>query len=64
MAAAVVTARKTRKTVGRRRAKAHAVSHFRPLDEVRADLDTALGDGLRQLGLAHGLALTVHVRRP
>ncbi|MFE1776578.1 DUF6286 domain-containing protein [Streptomyces sp. NPDC059008] len=53
-----------RMTVGRRRAKAHAVSHFRALDEVRADLDTALGDGLRQLGLAHGLTLTVHVRRP
>ncbi|MGW1379162.1 DUF6286 domain-containing protein [Streptomyces sp. NPDC002446] len=53
-----------RMTVGRRRAKAHAVSHFRALDEVRADLDTALADGLRQLGLAHRLGLAVHVRRP
>ncbi|MEU9120806.1 DUF6286 domain-containing protein [Streptomyces sp. NPDC048506] len=53
-----------RMTVGRRRARAHAVAHFRELDEVRADLDTALGDGLRQLGLARPLGLTVHVRRP
>ena len=36
--------------VSRRKAKAHAVSHFRELDEVRADLDAALGEGLRQLG--------------
>lgn len=35
--------------VSRRKAKAHAVSHFRELDEVRADLDAALGEGLRQL---------------
>ncbi|MGX1761782.1 DUF6286 domain-containing protein [Streptomyces lydicus] len=53
-----------RMKVGRRKAKAHAVSHFRELDEVRADLDVALGEGLRQLGLAHRLGLTVHVRRP
>ncbi|MFJ9418568.1 DUF6286 domain-containing protein [Streptomyces sp. NPDC101227] len=53
-----------RMTVGRRRAKARAFAHFRELDEVRGDLDTALGDGLEQLGLAHGLHLTVDVRRP
>ncbi|MEU6332529.1 DUF6286 domain-containing protein [Streptomyces sp. NPDC047049] len=53
-----------RMKVGRRKAKARAVSHFRELDEVRADLDVALGEGLRQLGLAHRLGLTVHVRRP
>ncbi|MFF8788415.1 DUF6286 domain-containing protein [Streptomyces sp. NPDC015125] len=53
-----------RMKVGRRKAKAHAVSHFRGLDEVRADLDIALGEGLRQLGLAHRLGLTVRVRRP
>ncbi|GES34479.1 DUF6286 domain-containing protein [Streptomyces angustmyceticus] len=53
-----------RMKVGRRKARAHAVSHFRGLDEVRADLGTALGEGLRQLGLAHRLGLTVHVRRP
>ncbi|WP_411135843.1 DUF6286 domain-containing protein [Streptomyces sp. C10] len=43
-----------RMTVSRRKAKAHCVSHFRELDEVRADLDTSLGKGLRQLGLAPG----------
>ncbi|OKI08203.1 hypothetical protein A6A06_33565 [Streptomyces sp. CB02923] len=52
-----------RVAVGRRRAKARAVSHFRELDEVRRDLDTALGDGLRQLGLARRLTLSVRVRR-
>ncbi|KOT87276.1 membrane protein [Streptomyces sp. NRRL F-5755] len=52
-----------RVAVGRRKAKARAVSHFRELDEVRGDLDTALGDGLRQLGLARRLALSVRVRR-
>lgn len=53
-----------RVAVSRRKAKTHAVSHFRELDEVRADLDTSLGEGLRQLGLAHELRLTVDVRRP
>ncbi|MEU9114274.1 DUF6286 domain-containing protein [Streptomyces sp. NPDC048483] len=53
-----------RMKVGRRKAKALAYAHFRELDEVRGDLDTALGDGLAQLGLAHGLHLIVHVRRP
>lgn len=53
-----------RMKVGRRKAKAYAVSHFRELDEVRADLDVALAEGLRQLGLVHRLGLTVHVRRP
>ncbi|GCD46760.1 DUF6286 domain-containing protein [Streptomyces paromomycinus] len=52
-----------RVAVGRRKAKARAVSHFRELDEVRSDLDTALGDGLRQLGLARRPALSVRVRR-
>ncbi|MGW7490321.1 DUF6286 domain-containing protein [Streptomyces sp. NPDC054786] len=53
-----------RMKVSRHKAKAHAVSHFRELDEVRADLDAALGEGLRQLGLAHRLGLRVDVRRP
>ncbi|MFG3119464.1 DUF6286 domain-containing protein [Streptomyces sp. NPDC048197] len=53
-----------RMTVGRHKATARAVSHFRELDEVRADLGTALGAGLDQLGLAHRMRLTVHVRRP
>ncbi|MFC5252961.1 DUF6286 domain-containing protein [Streptomyces nigrescens] len=53
-----------RMAVSRRKTKAHCVSHFRELDEVRADLDTSLGEGLRQLGLAHELRLTVDIRRP
>lgn len=53
-----------RMKVGRRKAKARAVSHFRELEEVRADLDVSLDEGLRQLGLARRLRLTVRVRRP
>ncbi|MFJ4696319.1 DUF6286 domain-containing protein [Streptomyces sp. NPDC088766] len=49
---------------GRRRAVVRAVSHFRDLDEVRADLDEVLGDAVRGLGLARPPALSVHVRRP
>ncbi|MGW8955115.1 DUF6286 domain-containing protein [Streptomyces sp. NPDC055709] len=50
--------------MGRSRAGVRAVSHFRELDDVRADLDTVLGDGIRELGLARPPALSVHVRRP
>lgn len=50
--------------LGRRRADVRAVSHFRELDDVRADLDTALADAARGLGLARPPALSVHVRRP
>ncbi|MEU3462477.1 DUF6286 domain-containing protein [Streptomyces sp. NPDC006733] len=49
--------------VGRRRIKARAASHFRDLDEVSADLGTALNEGLVQLGLARPPALTVSVQR-
>ncbi|MEU2284374.1 DUF6286 domain-containing protein [Streptomyces sp. NPDC013178] len=48
----------------RRRADVRAVSHFRDLDDVRADLDTVLGDAVRGLGLARPPALSVQVRRP
>nr|WP_203644022.1 DUF6286 domain-containing protein [Streptomyces sp. SID14478] len=41
-----------------------AVSHFRELDDVRADLDASLGDGIRELGLASPPGLSVHVARP
>ncbi|MGG2465285.1 DUF6286 domain-containing protein [Streptomyces sp. RGM 3693] len=51
-------------TVGRRRARARAVVHFRELDEVRGDLGTVLDDGLRQLDLTHRLRLSVDVQRP
>ncbi|MGW2119799.1 DUF6286 domain-containing protein [Streptomyces zhihengii] len=48
----------------RSKASVRARSHFRPLDEVRADLDTALGAGLKELGLARPPALAVQVGRP
>ncbi|MFF0626225.1 DUF6286 domain-containing protein [Streptomyces sp. NPDC004296] len=51
-------------TVGRRRARARAVAHFRELDEVRGDLGTVLDDGLRQLDLTRRPRLTVDVQRP
>ncbi|MZD05731.1 hypothetical protein GTW43_11620 [Streptomyces sp. SID5785] len=41
-----------------------AQSHFRALDDVRTDLDAALGDGIRQLGLGSAPRLSVHVARP
>ncbi|KUL25655.1 DUF6286 domain-containing protein [Streptomyces regalis] len=48
-----------------RRAKAdvRAVSHFRELDDVRADLDATLAQAIRGLGLARPPSLSVHVRR-
>ncbi|MET8179242.1 DUF6286 domain-containing protein [Streptomyces sp. NPDC005336] len=56
--------RSVRVDVGRRRVRARAQAHFRDLDAVRADLDAALDEGIRQLGLARPPALSVHVRRP
>lgn len=53
-----------RVAVGRRKVRAHAQAHFRDLHDVRGDLDLALGDGIRQLGLARQPGLSVHVRRP
>ncbi|MFB6814296.1 DUF6286 domain-containing protein [Streptomyces sp. NPDC056347] len=50
--------------MGRGRAAVRAVSHFRELDDVRADLDTVLRTGIRELGLARPPGLTVQVRRP
>ncbi|MBC9731112.1 DUF6286 domain-containing protein [Streptomyces sp. TRM68367] len=50
--------------MGRTRAGVRAVSHFRDLDDVRADLDDVLADAVRGLGLARPPALSVHVRRP
>ncbi|MFE0103037.1 DUF6286 domain-containing protein [Streptomyces sp. NPDC059009] len=41
-----------------------AYAHFRELDDVRADLDTTLADGIRDLGLTRGPALSVRVARP
>lgn len=56
--------RTVRVDAGRRRVKVRALAHFRELDEVRSDLDAALDDGIRQLGLARRPGLRVQVRRP
>ncbi|AJP01393.1 membrane protein [Streptomyces cyaneogriseus subsp. noncyanogenus] len=50
--------------MGRRKAKVRAVAHFREPEEVRADLDSALGDAAQALGLARPPALSVRVARP
>ncbi|MER5951086.1 DUF6286 domain-containing protein [Streptomyces sp. NPDC001904] len=48
----------------RSKVEVRAVSHFRELDDVRADLDSALSDGITGLGLGSAPALSVHVARP
>jgi hypothetical protein len=53
-----------RVAVGRRKVRARARAHFRDLHDVRGDLDSALGAGIRQLGLARQPGLSVHVERP
>ncbi|WP_328899562.1 MULTISPECIES: DUF6286 domain-containing protein [unclassified Streptomyces] len=50
--------------MGRSKVGVRALSHFRELDDVRADLDTVLSTGIRELGLARQPSLSVHVRRP
>lgn len=49
--------------MGRGKVGVRAVSHFRELDDVRNDLDTVLGTGIKDLGLARPPRLSVHVRR-
>lgn len=53
-----------RVAVGRRTVRARAQAHFRDLHDVRGDLDSAIGDGIKQLGLARRPGLSVHVQRP
>jgi hypothetical protein len=48
----------------RHRVRVRARSHFRELDDVRADVDAALSAGIGELGLAKPPDLSVHVRRP
>ncbi|WP_263632416.1 alkaline shock response membrane anchor protein AmaP [Streptomyces sp. 8L] len=48
----------------RHKAKARAQSHFRPLDDVRGDLEDALAAGVRDLGLAKEPSIHVKVSRP
>jgi hypothetical protein len=50
--------------MGRAKVSVRAQSHFRELDDVRADLDAALAAAIGELGLARPPALTVHVGRP
>ena len=50
--------------MGRTKADVRAVAHFRELDDVRADLDGTLTEGIRGLGLTRPPALSVRVRRP
>ncbi|MGW6569446.1 DUF6286 domain-containing protein [Streptomyces sp. NPDC054975] len=50
--------------MGRRKVAVRAVSHFRELDQVRADLESVLGTGIDDLGLARPPELTVRVGRP
>lgn len=48
----------------RSKVRVRAVSHFREPDDVRADLDRALGDTVDGLGLARPPRLSVRLRRP
>ncbi|AZM63024.1 MULTISPECIES: DUF6286 domain-containing protein [unclassified Streptomyces] len=50
--------------VKRRRADVRAVSHFRALDDVRADVTEVLDEAIRGLGLARPPTLSLQVRRP
>lgn len=49
--------------MGRSKADVRAVSHFRELDDVRADLDATLAEAIRGLGLVRPPALSVRVAR-
>ncbi|MGW7281128.1 DUF6286 domain-containing protein [Streptomyces sp. NPDC054844] len=48
----------------RRKARVRALSHFRELDDVRTDLDGALDDAVRGLGLARPPVVSLRVARP
>ncbi|MFJ3771582.1 DUF6286 domain-containing protein [Streptomyces sp. NPDC090075] len=56
--------RRVRVRLHRSRAHVLVISHFRELDEVRADLDATLNDAIRGLGLARPPKLTLLVLRP
>ncbi|RSS60548.1 DUF6286 domain-containing protein [Streptomyces sp. WAC06614] len=53
-----------RVAVRRRHVAVRAASHFRELDDVRADLDAVLAVGLAELGLVRRPPLRVRVTRP
>ncbi|MFF4271329.1 DUF6286 domain-containing protein [Streptomyces sp. NPDC001536] len=50
--------------LSRAKADVGAVSHFRELDDVRADLEATLAEAIGGLGLSRPPKLSVHVRRP
>ncbi|MEU9995043.1 DUF6286 domain-containing protein [Streptomyces sp. NPDC050848] len=50
--------------MGRRKVAVRAVSHFRELDQVRADVESVSRTGIDDLGLARPPRLTVRVGRP
>ncbi|OIK26621.1 DUF6286 domain-containing protein [Streptomyces malaysiense] len=55
--------RSVRVGMRRRKAAVRAVSHFRELDDVRADLDTTLTEAIGGLGLTHTPRLALRVTR-
>ncbi|WP_405981309.1 DUF6286 domain-containing protein [Streptomyces sp. NBC_00158] len=59
----VAGVRSVRVRMGRTRVGVRATSHFRELDDVRADLDEVLAVGIAELGLAHPPRTRVRVRR-
>ncbi|MFC9854620.1 DUF6286 domain-containing protein [Streptomyces prasinus] len=60
----VAGVRSVRVRVTRRRADVRAVSHFRELDEVRADLGAVLDNTIGRMALARPPVPAVRVRRP
>ncbi|MBN3928553.1 hypothetical protein IQ279_02640 [Streptomyces verrucosisporus] len=56
--------RSVRVNAGRHRIKVRARAHFRPLEDVRGDLERVAEEGVRQLGLARRTRRSVRVRRP
>ncbi|WP_424892737.1 DUF6286 domain-containing protein [Streptomyces sp. XH2] len=50
--------------VGRHRVHVRARSHFRDLDDVRADVQRVMAEGVRKLGLAREPGVSVRVSRP
>ncbi|MFC9813401.1 DUF6286 domain-containing protein [Streptomyces virginiae] len=55
--------RSVRVRMGRSRVRVRATSHFRELDEVRADLDAVIAVGIEELGLVHPPRPRLRVRR-
>ncbi|WP_043193944.1 DUF6286 domain-containing protein [Streptomyces sp. NRRL F-2664] len=55
--------RSARVRMGRSRVRVRATSHFRDLDEVRADLDRVIAVGIEELGLVHPPRPRLRVRR-